>query len=105
MYWFVRRDAGTRIAVILDDALEAQYAAALDTLVTGIAHGLYPNRPSPDEPYGFIECWACTPDGIGHKAARARYERKRRDPALAGLMSLIDPFPPAELIETQDSDR
>ena len=83
MYWFVRKDAGRRISITLDDTLEQLYADTLGTLVAGIAGGQFPNRPSKTEPHGYVECWSCTPDGLGHKAARARYERKRHDPVLA----------------------
>ena len=91
MYWFVRRDAGKRIPVTLDDELQKQYAATLETLVSSIRGGLFPGRPSKTEPYDYVECQVCTPNGVGHKSARERYERKRCDPALTSLTALIDP--------------
>ena len=96
MYWFVRRDAGKRIALDLDEDLERKYAEALGTLVSGIAVGLFPGRPAKQQPYGFVECEYCTPGGLGHKEARGRYERKRGDVALIELMGLIDPEALAE---------
>ncbi|WP_370614327.1 PD-(D/E)XK nuclease family protein [Mumia sp. Pv 4-285] len=91
MYWFVRRNAGERIPVTLDEALEIQYAQTLQTLVDGIASGVFVGRPSSQPAYGFVECEFCTPGGLGHKEARQRYEDKRGDAALERLVRLVDP--------------
>ncbi|MBW9208678.1 PD-(D/E)XK nuclease family protein [Mumia sp. zg.B21] len=91
MYWFVRRNAGERIPVTLDDDLEARYAQTLQTLVDGIAAGVFIGRPSAQPAYGFVECEFCTPGGLGHKEARQRYEDKRSDAALVHLIELVDP--------------
>ncbi|MGH1565740.1 PD-(D/E)XK nuclease family protein [Mumia sp. DW29H23] len=91
MYWFVRRNAGERIPVTLDDALEATYAQTLQTLVDGIAAGAFVARPSAQPAYGYVECEFCTPGGLGHKEARRRYEDKRGDAALRELVRLVDP--------------
>jgi ATP-dependent helicase/nuclease subunit B len=91
-YWFVRApDAFKRISVVLDDDLEKVYAETVGTLVTGIKDGLFVARPSSKPPYGYVDCPYCTPDGVGHEAARRRYERKRTAPALKALMGLTDP--------------
>ena len=44
-YWFLRRDAGTRIEVPLTAQVEQAYREALTVLVDGIAGGLFPQRP------------------------------------------------------------
>jgi ATP-dependent helicase/nuclease subunit B len=90
MYWFARRDRGTRITLQLDDQLEQIYARTLTTIVTSIATGLFPAK-SPEVPdVRWVRCPWCNPDGLGHGQARARYERKRHAPMLADLIALID---------------
>ena len=91
-YWFVRgADAGTRIPVLLTADLEQRYAETLTTLVTSIARGMFLGRPSEKPAWGYVDCHYCTPDGIGHEEARARYLRKRTSPLLQPLMALTDP--------------
>ena len=91
LYWFVRRDAGTRIPVSLDAETEQRYVSTIGTLVESIAAGLFPAKPPENPDHVFVQCAYCNPDGIGHGDARVRYEAKRADPALAPLVSLIDP--------------
>jgi hypothetical protein len=91
LYWFVRRDAGTRIPVTLDAVTEQVYSTTVGTLVDSIATGLFPAKPPEDPDHFFVQCDYCNPDGIGHAEARVRYETKRLDPALATLTALIDP--------------
>jgi len=91
MYWFVRRDAGTRIPVVLNDGLERKYAETIGTLTTSIATGLFPAKPSEKPGYRYVDCSFCDPDGMGDGDARERYRRKRLDPALRRLVDLIDP--------------
>ncbi len=91
-YWFVRKpDAGRRIGVVLDDALEQRYAETLSVLVTAIARGLFVNKPSEKPAWNYVDCPYCTPDGLGHDEARRRYERKRGVTELTELIALIDP--------------
>ena len=94
-YWFVRkgrRQGGPeRIAVRLDAEVQARYLAALDVLVDGIATGLFPAR-APDQPdFGWVQCAYCNPDGLGHRAARDRWERRRADPLLHWYVALVEP--------------
>ena len=92
MYWFVRKDAGKRIAVVLDDELEARYSAAVGTLVDSIAAGQFP-AIAPDEPdFAWVKCPYCNPDGLGHAEQRERWERQRHDPVLSELIALVDPL-------------
>jgi hypothetical protein len=92
-YWFVRRGkrGGTsRIEVTLTDDLYDRFRAAVGVLVSSIASGLFPAK-APDQPdFLWVQCPFCNPDGIGHGDARTRWERKRHDPRLAELVSLID---------------
>lgn len=91
VYWFVRRNAGTRIPVVLDAATETRYSSTIGTLVESIATGLFPAKPPESADFMFVQCGYCNTDGIGHGEARVRYEHKRTDPALATLTALIDP--------------
>ena len=75
--WFVRRDAGKRIEVKLDDDVQKRYVETLATLVSSIASGFFPGKPSEKPRYMYVDCEFCTPGGLGHDQARARYERKR----------------------------
>jgi RecB family exonuclease len=99
-YWFVRKDRGTRIPIDLDDSVEQRYAETLGVLVGSIADGLFPAKAPESADFAWVQCPYCNPDGIGHADARERWERKRNDPALAELVSLIDPA----AVETRDSD-
>ena len=99
MYWFVRKDAGKRIAVVLDDELETRYSEAVGTLVDSIAAGRFP-AIAPEEPdFAWVKCPYCNPDGLGHAEQRERGERQRHDPALEELIALVDPLATTELSE------
>ncbi|PWD49386.1 PD-(D/E)XK nuclease family protein [Serinibacter arcticus] len=89
--WFVRRDAGSRIAVTLDDELERRYSESVGTLVDHIARGWFPAVAPAEADVIFVRCPYCNPDGLGHGERRERWERQRSDPRLADLVALIDP--------------
>lgn len=89
-YWFVRKDRG-RIGLDLTPDVEAGYADVLRVIVGSIARGLFPPK-APDQPdFAWTQCPYCNPDDIGHAENRERWERKRHDPALRELVTLIDP--------------
>ncbi|MEV1129286.1 PD-(D/E)XK nuclease family protein [Agromyces sp. NPDC049794] len=91
-YWFIgRRDRGRRIDLPLDDALESTYAAALETLTDGIRDGRFIARPPDEDDFLWVRCAFCNPDGVGYGHVRVASERKRTDPVLASLFSLLDP--------------
>jgi RecB family exonuclease len=90
-YWFVRRDAGTRVQLPLTDDVEMAYARALDVLAQSIVGGLFPLRAPEGADFVYVQCPYCNPDGIGHSENRERWERKRPDAALRELITLIDP--------------
>ncbi|ACQ79826.1 ATP-dependent nuclease subunit B-like protein [Beutenbergia cavernae DSM 12333] len=96
LYWFVRKNAGRRIAVTLDADLEARFATTLGTLTASISRGWFP-AIAPDKPdFAWVQCPYCNPDGLGHSETRERWERQRRDPRLAPLVALVDPAALAE---------
>ena len=56
------------------------------------------SRPAPSQPdrrstppYGYVECWYCSPDGLSTAEARRDWERKRSDPRLARYLRLAEP--------------
>lgn len=89
-YWFVRKNRG-RVGLDLTPEVEAGYADVLRVIVGSIARGLFPPK-APDQPdFAWTQCPYCNPDDIGHAENRERWERKRHDPALRELVTLIDP--------------
>jgi len=88
-YWFTKEN--TRHGYPITDAVEAEVLAAMDLIAAGIADGVFPARPSERPTYGWVDCWYCTPDGLGDAPARREWERIRGDSALSGYLSLIDP--------------
>ncbi|OJF14220.1 PD-(D/E)XK nuclease family protein [Couchioplanes caeruleus] len=91
-YWFLRKDRGRRIALVLDEPTEHTFAETLGVIVDGIAAGLFPHRPPDEDGWGgHVECPYCDPDGLGVAELRTRWSHKRSDPRLAAYLSLIDP--------------
>ena len=83
-YWFV--SSNTRISVPLTETV--------DVIVTGIADGLFPHRPAPDDGFGsYIPCRYCDPDGLGAGEHRQRWLVKREDPRLAAYRAVVEPAP------------
>jgi len=85
-YWFTKDDRV--LGYPLTDEVEAKMLNALDMIVTGIGAGVFPARPVDAEPWGFVDCWYCTPDGLSGEHARRLWNRKRDDPALAIYLAL-----------------
>jgi ATP-dependent helicase/nuclease subunit B len=91
-YRFIRvRPEIKAIGIELTAEVTERYAAALETLTSSIAAGLFPAKAPEESYFAYVRCRYCNPDGVGHGEVRARYEHKRDDPALAGLIALIDP--------------
>ncbi|MBW3574728.1 MAG: PD-(D/E)XK nuclease family protein [Actinobacteria bacterium] len=91
-YWFTSAKGGfERIGYAIgDDVLDA-VGAAIAAIVDGVAVGAFPARPPSEPPWGYVECHYCDPDGLGAGELRRSWERKRRDPALAGYVALCEP--------------
>ena len=89
-YWFVRKEPG-RLTLELTPEVEQAYIRALSVIVGSIAAGLFPPK-APDKPdFSWVQCKYCNPDGIGHADVRRRWERKRTEPVLRDLVTLIEP--------------
>jgi ATP-dependent helicase/nuclease subunit B len=89
-YWFVRKEPG-RILIDLTPGVQARYADTLDVIVRSIAAGLFPPKAPAEPDFGWTECNYCNPDDIGHAENRERWVRKRHDPDLRELVTMIDP--------------
>ncbi len=91
-YWFVSGpDAGTQITLPLTAELERTFSHVVGTLAGGIARGHFFKKPSRTPGFLWVDCEFCTPGGAGHENARRGYERKRANPELLDLLTVIDP--------------
>jgi ATP-dependent helicase/nuclease subunit B len=88
-YWFTRADK--RRGYYVTPEVEEDVAHAIDSIVEGIAAGMFPAHPSEKPVYGWVDCWNCTPDGLSDANTRREWERKRLDPALARYVALCEP--------------
>jgi RecB family exonuclease len=98
MYWFVRKDAGTRVQVPLTDEVQQTYAETLTVIADAMARGAFPAR-APEKPdFAWVQCPFCNPDGLGHSDVRRRWEAKRLAPTLVDYTRLVEPdaIPPDE---------
>lgn len=89
-YWFVRKTPG-RIGLVIDDAVVDTLSRTVGQLTAFISQGHFPPRPPEAPDFAWVQCRFCNPDGIGHGAARERWERQRHDPALADFLRLAEP--------------
>lgn len=92
-YWFVRRTPG-RVpldGLALTPEVAGRYAETVGGLVSSISRGLFPLRAPAEPDFVYVKCAYCNPDGIGHGGNRERWERKRHDPVLHGLLTLLEP--------------
>jgi RecB family exonuclease len=90
LYWFVGRDSG-RVQLPLTDAVMARYAETLGVLVDSIARGVFPQRAPKARDFGWVQCRACNPDGLGHAHIRERWEILRGTPELLEYTRLVEP--------------
>jgi RecB family exonuclease len=92
LYWFVTaRGAFQEIGYLITSEVLAEVGQAIATIVDGIGGGVFPRRPPASPSWGYVDCWYCSPDGLSTAEARRDWERKRRDPALAGYVALCEP--------------
>jgi hypothetical protein len=92
-YWFIGpKDRGDHIGYDLTPEIEERYGSVLQTVVQGIAAGVFPHHPPEDHSWAsWVECWYCDVDGLGADSARKRWSDKRGDPALADYVALVEP--------------
>lgn len=90
-YWFLKN--GKRHGYSVTPQVEQKTTWAVDRIVEGIAAGIFPAHPAEQPAYNWVDCWYCTPDGLGDAHVRRSWERMRRDPALAGYLALCEPEP------------
>ncbi|MBW3557670.1 MAG: PD-(D/E)XK nuclease family protein [Actinobacteria bacterium] len=92
-YWFNTSKGGFKQrGYVVSPEVAAEVSAAIDTIVEGIAAGLFPAHPAvPSSWVGHVDCWYCTPDGLSAADRRREWERKRLDPVLADYVGLADP--------------
>ena len=57
------------------------WVASSPVSVTACSPHIRPIEPT----WGWVDCWYCTPDGLSDQHVRRDWERKRDDPALAGV--------------------
>lgn len=92
-YWFVSsRSSSSGGFETRGYEVEVTRARVLDAvrgIVDGISAGVFPARPEPGAWGGFVACRFCEPDGLGVREQLRDWQRKRRDPALAGYVALI----------------
>lgn len=92
-YWFnTSKGKYKRIGYDVTPEVEAGVTAVVDTIVEGIAAGIFPAHPDAPTGWSFgYQCDYCSPDG-GSVAERYReWERKRLDPAMARYLDLVEP--------------
>jgi RecB family exonuclease len=90
-YWFTRNN--TFIGYPITAQVKAAVLAAMSTVVDGIAAGLFPAHPAEKQPYGWVDCWFCRPDGQSNSIGRRQWERKRSHPLLTAYRALSEPGP------------
>jgi ATP-dependent helicase/nuclease subunit B len=91
-FWFVSSKGDfIRIGYLVTDDVLAHVGRTLQTVVTGIERGIFPNHPTATST-SWVECPFCDPDGLGVVELRAQWERKRLQPALALFADLAEPL-------------
>lgn len=88
-YWFTKTDQ--LIGYPVTEQVEQRVSAAIHTIAAGIEAGIFPAHPSKTDPRGWVECWACTPDGLSSSQLRGDWGRKRHDPVLLAYADLAEP--------------
>ncbi|MDP2948719.1 MAG: PD-(D/E)XK nuclease family protein, partial [Chloroflexota bacterium] len=90
-YWFVSTRGKFALLpaepISVQDVAEA-FGAALGTIASGVAHGLFPANPGPESRTSFENCAYCDFDPICSPRRDVVWERKQRDPRLAAYVRL-----------------
>jgi RecB family exonuclease len=92
-YWFITHEGeGSRIRHQVTEDVAARLRAALQVVIDGIGHGLFPARPPAKPSYaGYVQCVYCDPDGLGTADQYREWERIRLDPALRTYVATVEP--------------
>jgi ATP-dependent helicase/nuclease subunit B len=92
-YWFVREsERFQQIGYEFNEAREARFHAVLETIVTNIAAGLFPQAPGKTGNRKPENCSYCPYDRICPAGDRGRgWEERKLIPELAGLRGLMEP--------------
>ncbi len=94
-YWFATSAGGfARKGYPVTDAVLAETAATLATIVSGIEAGVFPPHPDGNATFFYVACAVCDPDSLGTVELRTHWDRKRHDPALAVYADLAEPLEP-----------
>lgn len=102
-YWFVSKSRvsksrGSKSRGSLEDigypvnkSTEKTALGTIDSIVTAIGSGVFPQHPRERNWGGWIDCHFCDPDGLGTRQQRRDWQRKRNDPEMFDYVKLIDP--------------
>jgi hypothetical protein len=91
-YWFnTARRRFRLVGYPLTDAVAHDVGRAVDSIVDGIAAGVFPARPAEKPAWTHVDCWFCTPDGLSGSERRREWERKRSAPELVPYAALCEP--------------
>jgi len=90
-YWFISAGKRTRIGFPVSAAVLDRFGQTLQAIVSGIEHGAFPNHPVTTSSSPRWDCPYCDPDRLGVTELRARWDRKRADPALARYADRVEP--------------
>lgn len=92
-YFFVSaKGEFKRVGYAVGPEVLDRVSRTLGTMVAGIEAGIFPARPSATSTSRWVECHPCDPDGLGVTELRARWERKRLDPAVVLYADLAEPL-------------
>ncbi|HWH33793.1 MAG TPA: PD-(D/E)XK nuclease family protein [Acidimicrobiales bacterium] len=92
-YWFITAKGNFKMqGYPVTAGVAARVLDAIDSIVAGIAEGIFPAHPGePTSRVGYVDCWACSPDGLSAADRRREWEHKRGDPVLAAYVVLAEP--------------
>jgi hypothetical protein len=91
-YWFVsKKGRFQRWGYAVSPDVVERVGEAMQTIVTGIEHGVFVPHPGPPSTSPWPECEYCDPDGLGTGELRRQWLRKAEHPQLAAYVALAEP--------------
>jgi hypothetical protein len=93
-YWHLHHvpKSRGRAALTVDHDAERRLYEIIETIIDGIAAGIFVLRPDPPDPWRpWITCAPCDPDGAGTATAWGQWQHKRGAPELRSFIDLIEP--------------